>query len=203
MGPNVPGWLRLLLIADDGLVPGPALLAACRRAVAGGVSAVQLRCKRATPRDFVALAREAVRGLPVPVLINDRLDVALAAGAAGVHLGADDLPVALARRAVPSGFLIGASVGGTAELPGGRGADYWGVGPLRVTTTKPDAGAPLGVDGFAALVRAAEGIPCLAIGGVGPDDVALVRAVGGAGVAVGAGILAAADPAEAARRYLA
>ena len=147
--------------------------------------------------------------LPVPVLLNDRLDVALAAGAAGVHLGPDDLPIWMARSAVPRGFLIGASVGdeelaaGELEVVGGRwqGADYWGVGPLRVTTTKADAGAALGIEGFREIVALARGLPCIAIGGLRPEDVAAVRGAGGVGVAVASGILGEADVEAAARRY--
>jgi thiamine-phosphate pyrophosphorylase len=136
------------------------------------------------------------------VLVNDRLDVALAAGAAGVHLGPDDLPVELARRIVPPGFWIGASVGSRDEIPRGRGADYWGVGPWRASATKPDAGVPIGADGFRAVVARSGGTPCVAIGGIRPEDVPLVRAAGGAGVAVISGILGAADPARAAAAYV-
>ena len=89
----------------------------------------------------------------MPVLVNDRPDIALAAGAAGVHLGPDDLPVALARAIAPPGFVIGASVGSEAEAAAAADADYWGIGPWRVTTTKADAGTGLGADGFARLAQ--------------------------------------------------
>lgn len=191
-----------MLVTDDILVPTEGLVEACRAAVRGGVTSVQLRLKRAGPRELVILARELVAAVPVPVLVNDRLDVALAAGAAGVHLGPDDLPVALARRVAPLGFLIGASVGGASELESGTGADYWGVGPWHATTTKPGAGAPLGTRGFRAIVAQAGGIPCLAIGGVRPEDVAAVLGAGGAGVAVVSGILGRPNVEAAAREYL-
>jgi thiamine-phosphate pyrophosphorylase len=97
--------------------------------------------------------------------------------------------------------VIGASVGSPAEAAGARGADYWGVGPWRVTTTKGDAGAALGAGGFGAIVRLAGGIPCVAIGAVRPEDVREVRRAGGAGVAVVSGILASDDVEAAARRY--
>lgn len=193
--------LRLMLVTDDRLVTREDLVARCRAAVRGGVTAVQLRLKDCPPRELASLARELIAAVPVPVLINDRLDVALAVGASGVHLGPDDLPVALARRVVPPGFLIGASVGGIAELESGQSADYWGVGPWRTTTTKPDAGAPLGAEGFRAIVARAGGIPCIAIGGIMPEDVAVVRAAGGVGVAVVSGILGHPDPEAAAREY--
>ena len=86
-------------------------------------------------------------------------------------------------------------------MAGGQGADYWGVGPLRVSRTKKDAGAPLGIPGFAAIVEQAAGVPCIAIGGVLPEDVSLVRGAGGAGVAVVSGILDAPDVERAARAY--
>ena len=202
MASNVARALRLMLVTDDLLVPAGGLVEACRAAVRGGVTCVQLRLKRRAPRELVKLARELVAAVPVPVLINDRLDVALAAGAAGVHLGPDDLPIALARRVSPPGFLIGASVGGVSELASGRGADYWGVGPWRTTTTKAEAGAPLGADGFRRLVGQAGGIPCVAIGGVRPQDAAEVLGAGGAGVAVVSGILGRPDVEAAAREYL-
>jgi thiamine-phosphate pyrophosphorylase len=202
MASNVARALRLMLVSDDRLVPAEALVEACRAAVRGGVTSVQLRLKRVGPRQLVSLARELVAALPVPVLVNDRLDVALAAGAAGVHLGPDDLPVALARRVAPPGFLIGASVGGSAEMASGQGADYWGVGPWHATTTKEDAGAPLGAEGFRRIVAQAGGIPCIAIGGVRPEDVAPVLGAGGVGVAVVSGILGRPDVEAAAGEYL-
>lgn len=203
MDGNLAARLRLILVTDDRLIEGRDLVDLCRAAVRGGVTGIQLRLKTATPRELVVAARALVISLGVPVLINDRLDVALAAGAAGVHLGPDDLPVRLARRAAPAGFLIGASVGSLGEVAGGSGADYWGVGPWRATSTKPDAGRPLGREGFAAMVSRAAGVPCVAIGGVVPGDVAEIRAAGGAGVAVVSGILSGKDVEAAARRYAA
>ncbi|HJR34962.1 MAG TPA: thiamine phosphate synthase [Gemmatimonadales bacterium] len=202
MANNVVRALRLMLVTDDRLVPAGGLVETCRAAVRGGVTSVQLRLKQVEPRELVTLARELVAAVPVPVLVNDRLDVALAAGAAGVHLGPDDLPVALARRVAPPGFLIGASVGGSSELESGTGADYWGVGPWDTTTTKANAGDALGAEGFRRIVARAGGIPCIAIGGVRPEDVAGVLGAGGAGVAVVSGILGRPDVEAAAREYL-
>jgi thiamine-phosphate pyrophosphorylase len=193
MAPNVAALVRLMLVTDDRLVGGRDLVALARAAEAGGASAVQLRLKASPAREQVALARALVAALRIPVLVNDRPDVAVAAGAAGVHLGPDDLPVALARRVVPAGFIIGASVGSEAEAAAARDADYWGIGPWRVTTTKAGAGDGLGPAGFARLVGLAGGRPCLAIGGIRPSDVGQVRAAGGAGVAVVSGILGAED----------
>src|SRR5439155_422325 len=133
-----------------------------RRAGAGGATIVQVRHKGAPAREVAALARALVGALPVPVLVNDRVDVALAAGAAGAHLGQDDPPLDAVRPHVPPGFLLGASVGSPAEADRVRPwpADYWSVGPCYATDNKPDAGSPLGPDGFARLARLAPaGVP--------------------------------------------
>jgi thiamine-phosphate diphosphorylase len=191
-----------MLVTDDRLVEGRDLVALARQAVAGGATSVQLRLKQASPRELLALARALVGAVAVPVLINDRPDVAIAAGAAGVHLGPDDLPVARARALAPPGFVIGASVGSEEEAAAARTADYWGIGPWRVTTTKADAGEGLGPEGFARLAQLAGGRPCLAIGAVRPEDAPLVRAAGGSGVAVVTGILGGSDARAAAASYV-
>jgi len=201
MNDNLAARLRLMLVTDEVLLLGRDLLTACTAAVQGGVTCVQLRLKRASPRELIDAARTLIGSLPVPVIINDRLDVALAAGAAGVHLGPDDLPVALARAIVPAGFWIGASVGNPGEALLARAADYWGIGPWRTTTTKPDAGTPLGSAGFRVLCALGPGIPSVAIGGIRPEDVPAVLKAGGAGVAVVSGILGAADIRLAASGY--
>jgi len=190
-----------MAVTEDRLLSGRDLVAACRSAVSGGATAVQLRLKGASARELAREARALLLALPVPVILNDRADVALAVGAAGVHLGPDDLPAALVRRIAPPGFLIGVSVGLEREIANGESADYWGVGPFRATATKPDAGSALGVEGFRALVRRAGTRPCVAIGGIQPGDLPLVREVGGAGVAVVSGIFGGDDPEAAARRY--
>jgi thiamine-phosphate pyrophosphorylase len=201
MGHNVAALIRLMLVTDDDLLAGRDLLEIARAAAAGGATSLQLRLKRASGRELVTLARALVAQLAIPVLINDRPDVALAAGAAGAHLGPDDLPLALARRFLPPGFVLGASVGSEEEAAQADAADYWGIGPWRVTGTKGDAGPALGADGFRRLVTLAGGRPCLAIGGIRPEDRSLVRAAGGAGVAVASGILRAPDVEGATREY--
>lgn len=201
MAPNLASHLRLMLVTDDALLAGRDLVSLAQAAERGGVTSVELRLKRATGRELAAAARALVSALRVPVLVNDRPDIALAAGAAGVHLGPDDLPVEQARRLAPPGFIVGASAGSFEEAMAARDADYWGVGPWRATGTKPDAGVPLGAEGFRRLVELGEGKPCLAIGGVRAEDVEAVLAAGGAGVGVASGILAAGDVEEAARRY--
>jgi thiamine-phosphate pyrophosphorylase len=203
MRENLADTLRLLLVTDDALLGDRDPVAVCQAAVRGGVTAVQLRLKLATDRELLLLARRLLATLSVPLFINDRLDVALAAGAAGVHLGPDDLAPELARRIVPPGFLIGASVGSLDEVQRGRAADYWGLGPLHATRTKLDAGPPLGISGAQILLAAAAGRPSVLIGGVRPDDLPAARAAGFAGVAVAGGILAAVDVERAAARYAA
>ena len=192
-----------MVVTDDALLAGRDLAELGRAVERGGASAVQLRLKRVSPRELAAAARRLLGAVTIPVLVNDRPDVALAVGAAGVHLGPEDLPVALARRIVPPGFVIGASVGSTDEAPAAAGADYWGIGPWRVTATKADAGDALGPQGFARLARVSGGRPCVAIGGVVPGDVPQVLGAGGAGVAVAAGILSSDDVEGATRRYAA
>lgn len=201
MVPNVASSVRLMLVTDDHLLASRDLVDIARAAVTSGVSSVQLRLKHRSAREQAALARALVAALDVPVLINDRPDIAIAAGAAGVHLGADDVPVALVRRIAPPGFVIGASVGSVDEAAGAGEADYWGIGPWRLTRTKADAGAGLGPEGFARVVELAKGRPCIAIGAVRPEDAAAIRAAGGSGLAVVSGILAATDVGAAASRY--
>lgn len=191
-----------MLVTDDGLLGERDPVAVCQAAVRGGVTSVQLRLKHASPRELLALLRRLLPVLDVPVLVNDRLDVALAGGAAGVHLGPDDVPVGLARSIAPAGFLVGASVGLVSEVPFGMGADYWGIGPFRATATKSDAGSALGVDGLRAVLgHLPPGTVGMAIGGVRPEDVAPILEAGAAGVAVVSGILGDGEIEERARSY--
>ncbi len=201
MADNVAALVRLMLVTDDRLLAGRDPVALAHAAARGGVTSVQLRLKRASAREQAALARALVAALDIPVLVNDRPDVALAAGAGGVHLGPDDLPVGLTRKVAPAGFIVGASAGSPEEALAAAEADYWGIGPLRTTETKGDAGAALGQEGFRRIVELGRGKPCIAIGGVRPEDVRAVLEAGGAGVAVVSGILGAEDVEAAARRY--
>ena len=202
MRDNVAQLVRLMLVTDDGLVRGRDLVSLAQAAERGGVTSVQLRLKQATARELAHVVRRLVQALRIPVIVNDRPDVAIAAGAAGAHLGPDDLPIDLARRIAPPGFVVGASVGSEAEAAKSGAADYWGIGPWRATPTKGDAGIGLGADGFSRLCRLAGLKPVLAIGGVTPEDVPLILRAGGMGVAVVSGILGAEDVEAAARRYV-
>ena len=198
---NVAALVRLMLVTDDQLLRGRDPLQLALAAERGGISSLQLRLKQRSARELTELTRVLVRNLKVPVLVNDRPDVALAAGAAGVHLGPEDVAVDLVRRIVPPGFVVGASVGSELEATSGGEADYWGIGPWRVSTTKGDAGEGLGAEGFSRLRQLAPAKPCVAIGGIRPEDVAAVIAAGGQGVAVVSGILSADDVEVAARGY--
>lgn len=196
MRTNLAKHLRLMLIADDrlfGLARGVELADLVR----AGVTAVQLRFKSANDRVILDRARRIVGTCAVPVLINDRPDLARLSGAAGVHLGPDDVSVMVARAVLGADAVVGSSVGSVSEVERGRSADYWGVGPWRETLTKPDAGEPVGLAAFRTLVTAAAGKPCIAIGGIAPGDVAAVLDAGGAGVAVAGGVLDAPDPVAA------
>ena len=190
--------LTLVAITDDLRDGRDGLVARAAAAVRGGATMVQLRLKSTDARVLVDVARALVAALPVPVLVNDRTDVALAAGAAGVHVGPEDVPAAAIRGIAPPNFIIGASCGGDDEVAGARGADYVGIGPIAATASKTDAGDAIGVAGFARLAALA-GLPAVAIGGI---DTANARAVidGGAdGIAVIRAVFSAPDPREAAR----
>jgi thiamine-phosphate pyrophosphorylase len=192
--------LRLVAITDDLRDGADGLRARAVAAVTGGATMVQVRLKDADARTLAEVTRALVTALPVPVLVNDRFDVALAAGAAGVHLGADDLPVADVRRCVPPGFVIGASYGSDAERAGTLGADYVGIGPVHATATKGDAGAAIGIDGLARL-RAQVALPCVGIGGITPATARAVLDAGADGIAVVSALFGAPDPAAAARAF--
>ena len=189
-----PRSLALLAITDDLRDGTIGLVTRAAAAVRGGATMVQLRLKHASPRELVEVARALVATLPVPVIVNDRTDVALAAGAAGVHLGIDDLPVRAVRSFAPPGFIIGASFGSEEEQEHAAGADYVGIGPVWESSSKADAGAAIGLEGLARLLRLAGGVPAVAIGGVTPETAASAVRTGAAGVAVIRAVFGAADP---------
>lgn len=171
-------------------------------AVAGGVTAVQLREKQCSTREFVALARALIHlltPLGVPLLINDRVDVALAAGADGVHIGQSDMAYRDARALLGPGALIGLSVETPEQAAEAQlyDCDYLGVGPIFSTSTKSDAAAAWGLDRFAAL-RNTSRHRLVAIGGICASNAAMVLAAGADGIAVVSAICSAADPRAAA-----
>ena len=194
--------LRLLVIAGPPVVPVARLVPSCRAAVEGGATAVQVRLKGVGAGETLALAERLVAELDVPVWVNDRADVALAAGACGVHVGQDDIPPIAVRALAGDRLLVGISAGNATEAETAQAApvDYWSIGAVFPTGTKADAGDPIGLDGFRVLRRMAPaGMPVLAIGGIEADRVPdLVRA-GACGVAVSRAVLGAVDIARAAR----
>lgn len=192
---------------------GIGVLGVVRAAVHGGVRIVQVRDKDASARDLLALTAavaDAV-GDRATVVVDDRLDVALAARhaghrVAGVHLGQSDVPVTAARALLGPDAHVGLTantpehLAAVAALPRGT-VDLLGVGVVHPTATKADHPPALGHDGFGRLARATD-VPCVAIGGVTLDDVVPLRAAGAAGVAVVSGICAAADPGSAAAAFV-
>jgi len=200
----------LYLVTDRDLCLGRPLLDVVAQAVAGGVSVVQLREKKAGTREFVDLGRALLALLSpcgVPLIINDRLDVALAIGAQGAHVGQNDMPVAEARRLLGPQAILGLSVETMDQLreaeslPPGL-VDYYGLSPIFHTPTKTDAGPGWGLAGLGqarAEVEAGSKRPLVAIGGIGPDNAASVLRCGAQGLAVVSAICSAPDPQAASR----
>ncbi|MGZ4437250.1 MAG: thiamine phosphate synthase [Nocardioides sp.] len=185
----------------DSATPDRAHLDLIARVVAAGVDAVQVRAKTLPDRALLAFAEAVVatvRPLGATVIVNDRLDIALAAGADGVHLGRDDLPVAAARALVPQGFLVGATCRNPEHARRSRadGADYAGVGPVFATSTKTGLPDPIGLD---VLRATAAEIPAVAIAGIDASRVPDVMATGAYGVAVVSAVWGATDPPTAAK----
>jgi thiamine-phosphate diphosphorylase len=179
--------LRLLAIAGPPVLPVSRLTDACRAAEAGGVTAIQLRVKGATAGSLLGWTEELCATLTIPVYVNDRADVALIGKATGVHVGADDIPPAAVRELAGHALRVGVSVGNAVEADAARrdDVDYWSIGSVFGTETKPDAGAAIGVQGFRDLAsRAPEAMTVLAIGGIARENLAEVLVAGAHGVAV-------------------
>ncbi len=184
----------LCLVTDRRrLLPGAASLESARRcvleqaqyAVDARIDLIHLRERDLSSADLAALAADLLRltrRTATRVVINDRLDVALACGADGVHLRADSFTVTAARRLVPSSFLVGRSVHSASEAPAADGADYIVAGTVFPTASKGGAGACIGVEGLRAIVRAVAA-PVLAIGGISIERAGDVAAAGAAGIA--------------------
>ncbi len=194
----------LYVIADRALGRDRPLEDIVAAAIRGGATMIQLREKTLSVRGTVALARrlqEITRPAGVPLIINDRADVALAIDADGVHVGQDDLPVADARRLLGPDRIVGVSAGTIAEAVAAEadGADYVGVGSIFPTGSKSDAGEAIGPEGLA-QVRAAVHIPVVAIGGITAANAAEAIQAGAAGVAVISAVVGADNVREAARR---
>jgi thiamine-phosphate pyrophosphorylase len=198
--------LRLIVVTDPECGGGRTVPEVVRAALRGGAPAIQLRGKEMAAREMAELARALLaetRAAGALLFVNDRVDVALAVGADGAHVGQDDLPAAAARRIAPPGFLLGVSAE-TAELAREAerdGADYVGTGPVYPTGSKADAGEAVGV-GRVAEVAAAVGIPVVGIGGIDAANAAAVVGAGAAGVAVISAVMRAPDPEAAVRALL-
>lgn len=195
----------LYLVTDPDLGGGRGLIDVVAGAVRGGVTLVQLRDKRADGRALLEQARALKAVLDpagVPLLVNDRVDIALAAGAAGCHLGQTDLPAAAARALLGPDAILGVSMDAVEQARAADPADvdYVAYGPFAATATKADAGPPIGAAGLAA-VRRLTALPLVAIGGVHEGNLAGAIAAGADGIAVVSAIMAAGDP-EAASRHL-
>nr|MDT0661075.1 thiamine phosphate synthase [Micromonospora sp. DSM 115978] len=198
----MPTLGRLHLITDGRPGHDPLALLRAVRPHAGPDLVIQVRvAESTTDREAYALATRVVAlyaGTGATCLVNDRLHVALAAGAAGGHVGADDLPVAVARRLLGPDAVLGATARTPADAVAAvaAGADYVGVGPCFATDTKPGLPAPIGPDGVR-RVAGTVGVPVIAIGGVTLAAVPDLRTAGAHGVAVISAVSAAADPAGA------
>ncbi|MCA1770992.1 MAG: thiamine phosphate synthase [Halomonas sp.] len=197
--------LSLYLITDPNLCTGHGLVETVVAAVRGGVTVVQLRDKHASDGEMIDQARRlraVLAGSGVPLIINDRLAVAVESGADGLHIGQDDGDVAAARAALGERALLGLSVQTPAQLARVdiERLDYLGLGPVFATPSKHDHAEPLGFEGLAALV-AASPLPTVAIGGLKAEHVAAVREAGAGGLAVISGICGQPDPEAAARIF--
>lgn len=186
----------IYLVTDDGCLQGRALIDCVREALEGGVTLVQYRAKTASSAEMYneALQLKALcDSFKVSLIINDRLDIAMAVGAAGVHLGQDDLPCAAARKILGEDYIIGVSAHNPAEARAALlcGADYLGCGAVFGTATKADV-KKLCTDGLVAICRE-KGLPVVGIGGVTADNYREVRAAGADGAAIVSGILAQPD----------
>ena len=197
-----PKILRLVAITDDAEDKRATLVERVAAAVKGGATSVQVRLKGATPREVVSITRQLVTTVSVPVIVNDRADIALAAGAAGVHVGEADLPVPAIRRFAPQGFIVGASLGTNAELENAKVADYVGIGPIFGSDSKSDAGSAIGIDGFRKLAALCE-LPAIAVGGITAETAAQIIGAGAAGIAVINAIFKGVDPESATRQLVA
>ncbi len=203
---RIDARLRLHLVTDAVQCGERGLLAVVQSAVRGGVTCVQLREKSLDTRAFVERARALkalLSPLRIPLLVNDRVDVALAAGADGVHVGQSDMAPQDVRRLMP-GALIGLSIESWQQMHEAERApvDYYGISPVFATSSKADAAPALGLAGLQQL-RRMTARPLVAIGGIQVGNVAAVMAAGADGVAVVSALCAADDPARAAQALLA
>jgi len=192
----------LYLVTDRELARGRTTLEIVSAAVLGGTSVVQLREKDCATRDFIEQAltiKEFLKDHGVPLIINDRVDVAQAVKADGVHLGQTDMPLAVAKKILGDSMIIGISAESLQDAIEAEkgGADYLGVSPIYATPTKTDTAPPLGLEGLREIRKVVR-LPLVGIGGLNRDNAAEVIRNGADGVAVVSAIVAAKDPQAAA-----
>lgn len=198
--------LKLYLVTDEKLAGGRDLEWIVQEAVRGGVTMVQLREKEASTREFVATASRlkcALATSAVPLIINDRIDVALAVDADGVHIGQSDMPYDIARQLLGPDKIIGLSVESIDDVREANllDVDYIGVSPVFATPTKTDTAAPFGLDGLRKAVRISRH-PIVGIGGINLQTAPEVMRAGADGIAVVSALMAAETPREAAEKLL-
>ncbi len=197
----------LCLIADTEFASDMDIVRMTEEAVEEGVTLVQLRAKNLSDRDFFHLAlnlSEKLEEKKIPLIINDRVDIAISSGASGVHLGQNDLPLSCARKILGGDKLIGISTNTAEEalLAEEEGADYLGVGPVYFTSTKKSTKTPLGLEGFREIRKKVR-IPILAIGGINHRNASDVIAIGADGIAVISAIWGAGSIHQAVKELLA
>ncbi len=194
----------LYLVTDRDVLQGRNLLDAVAEGIEGGVTLVQLREKGVSSREFYRLAlqvKRLVHARGVPLVINDRLDIALAVDADGLHIGQEDLPAPVARKILGPGKLLGLSVSDVQEAVQGEkeGADYLGAGAVFPTASKDVPVPPIGPAGLQ-MVKDAVSIPVVGIGGIGPANIDQVKETGVDGAAVISAIFGAHHIQDAARK---
>jgi thiamine-phosphate pyrophosphorylase len=194
---------NLYVITDQAIAGGLTHEEIAEQAIAGGADVIQLRDKLCGCRELCQIGR-AIRTITIKTgtvfIVNDRLDVALACGADGVHLGQDDMRVDAARQIAPPGFIIGISVGTVDEAVRAeqQGADYIAVSPIFSTDSKKDAGHGRGLDALSEIRRSVS-VPVIAIGGINPDNIHEVIGAGADGVAVISAVVGSRNITAAAR----
>lgn len=183
----------LYLVTDRSILKGRDIFKAVEDAIKGGVTLLQLREKDISTSDFYNLAlkmKTLSKYYNIPLIINDRLDIALAIDADGLHIGQDDMPIKIARKLLGKNKLLGYSVSNIEEAIYGEinGADYLGAGPVYPTGSKADAGNPIGFDGLK-IIRGSVSIPIVGIGGIGLSNISEVKSSGIDGISLISAIL--------------
>jgi thiamine-phosphate pyrophosphorylase len=190
--------LRLVAVTDSLSGGIDSLARRAAAAVAGGATMLTLRLPDESPRTLADIARALRAAVPTtPLLVSDRVDVALAVNADGVHVGANDLQAATVRRFAPTQFIIGASVGAMDEVSRTDGADFVAIGPVFAASASGAVGTTMGLERFSELARACR-VPAIAVGGVTPQNAGALMTAGAAGVAVISALFGADDPTSAA-----